>query len=388
MADVLVISKDKNVFEEFNITYSDERNNFEYADSATAAIEMISMEIPDLIYIIEMKIDVVLSILTEIFTDDEIKKIPVICLVSAENWSGRQELWERGVKDILQLPVSKEELKFQIGRFTDDISDMTFANEEPGMQGKLDDYNLLDLIQTLESNHKTGVLILYHSRDEGKIWFEEGDIRDANYRTLGPVDAILKMSRWSDGDFSITFLDEKYEKIIEAENEQILLNVIQHIDDRNKILKELPPRKETLLISPEADMDQMEDSDVVYLRFFHGGQTIVDFLDMFDEDDLKLLGVVKGFVDNQIIMTREAFDHHQTEQERQAEGAGLKKAIKKLFKRKDAAENEMESANARGRDSSDSGNGDFNGTEKREFAVMFYNDNLDLKKIKSKLAKI
>ena len=143
------------------------------------------------------------------------------------------------------------------------------------------------------------------------------------------------MITWMEGDFSISFVDEKYENYMDEDNQKILLDAIQYIDKRNKILESLPDLQETLLISPETDMEQMDADDVNYLKFFQGGQSIYAFLAAYDEDELKLLNVALVFVENQHLMNRKQFDSHTTEQERVVADSGLKTVFKKFFRSRD-----------------------------------------------------
>ncbi len=388
MVDGLVISKDKSLFEEFNINFSGTLTSFEYADSIESARSTIDLIIPDYLIIIEKSVQAAYEILNNLYENEAIKNIPIICFFSIDEWSQRKKLWQLGVKDIVQLPISKDELKLQLEKFIDDISNINFDQEEAGMHGKMEDYNLLDLIQTLENNKKTGVLVLYRARDEGKIWFYKGNIQDAKYRNFQPIPAIQKMVSWLDGDFSISFGDEKYEKLIEEDNQQILLDAIQYIDQRNKIIHSLPDANEILLISPEADMEQMAEEDITYLRFFHGGQTISTYLDTFDQDDITLLEMIHIFVDKKLLMTREEFDSFVAQQELEIEGAGIKKVFKKFFKRKD--EDEKKRKKTTSADDIEELILDEDLTDMNDTAFLNYfpDDTVDLEKIKNKIKKI
>jgi len=388
MVDGLIISKDKILFEEFNINFSRTLNSFEYADSLESAKSAIDLIIPDYLILIEKSVQAILDILNNLFENETVKNIPVICFLSTDDWSQRNKLWQLGVKDIVQLPISRDELTLQLEKFIENISDITFDQEEAGMHGKLEDYNLLDLIQTLESSKKTGILVLYRARDEGKIWFSEGNIHDAKYRNFQPIAAIQKMVSWSDGDFSISFVDDNYEKLIEEDNQKILLDAIQYIDQRNKILQALPDTTETLLISPEADMEQMDEEDVTYLRFFHGGQTVSVCLDMFDQDDIMILERVRTFLDRKLLMTREEFDSFVTEQEQEVEGAGIKNVFKKFFKRKDEdvkKRKKTASADDIEKLALDEDIVDMNETT---FIKLYAEDSVDLKHIKNKIKNL
>ncbi len=388
MVDGLVISKDKSLFEEFNINFSGTLTSFEYADSIESARSAIDLIIPDYIIIIEKNVQTAHEILNNFYENETIKNIPLICFLSTDEWSQRKKLWQLGVKDIIQLPISRDELKLQLEKFVDDISNITFDQEEAGMYGKLEDYNLLDLIQTLENNKKTGVLVIYRARDEGKIWFYEGNIQDAKYRYFKPIPAIQKMVSWLDGDFSISFVDEKYEKLIEKDNQQILLDAIQYIDQRNKIIHSLPDANEILLISPEADMEQMAEEDITYLRFFHGGQTISTYLDTFDQDDITLLEMLRIFVDKNLLMTREAFDSLITQQELKVEGAGIKNVFKKFFKRKEEDEKKRKKTASEDDIEEFILDKDLTDMDDTNFIKLYQDDMVDLKKIMNKIKKI
>jgi hypothetical protein len=388
MVDGLVISNDKTMFEEFYINFSGNLTSVEYADSIESARNAIDLLIPDYLIIIEKSVKAVLDIINSLFENEIIKNIPIICFLSAEEWSQRNKLWQVGVKDIVQLPISKDELKLQFETFINDFTNITFDQDEAGMYGKLEDYNLLDLIQTIESNKKTGVLVLYHARDEGKIWFNEGNIHDAKYRNFQPLSAILKMVFWSEGDFSISFVDEKYEKLIDEDNQQILLDAIQYIDQRNKIIQSLPDIHEILLISPEADMDMMLEEDVTYLRFFHGGQTISAYLDAFDQDDISLLEMLRVFVDKKLLMTQHEFDAYTTEQDLDLGNTGIKKVFNKFFKRKE--EDEKKGAKSASSDDTEEFilDEESTGMDDTPFKNLFQHDKKNLDTIKNSIKKI
>jgi hypothetical protein len=166
------------------------------------------------------------------------------------------------------------------------------------------------------------------------------------------------------------------------------LDAIEYIDQRNKILQKLPDTNEILLISPSADMEEMAEEDVTYLRFFHGGQSISGYLDSFDESDIKLLKQVRTLLDHKFLMTREEFDSLVAQQEQMAENAGIKNVIKNIFKRK-PAEVEKRKKIASPEDLEEL-NLDEDSTDMNEttFIKMVLDDKIDLKHIKNKIKKL
>jgi hypothetical protein len=335
LIDGLIVTSDKNIFDEFSINFSSDKSNFEYADSLPTAQELLELEPFDYLIIIEKEIADIVGILSILLKLDTCPKQHIICATASSTWPEREKLWQKGVKDIIHLPIGIEELQFRFERFITDISNLDIDEKTSGMHGKLEDYNLFDIIQTLEQNKKSGILNLYFGRHEGKIWFHNGEVCDAKFKSMEQMDALLKLMTWMQGDFSISFNEEEYEKKIELDTQQILLEAIQYIDRRNKILDTLPDIHNTLVISTLPDLDRMGVEDATYLRFFHGGQTILAFLSDFDIDEIVLLEKVKSFVNAKFLMTREEFDNLMTEQEREIADAGLKNVFKKFFRSKD-----------------------------------------------------
>ena len=66
MVDGLVITENIALFEELNINFSNERNHLEYANSVDSAKEIVAMEVPDFIAIIEKKVENTQKILEEL----------------------------------------------------------------------------------------------------------------------------------------------------------------------------------------------------------------------------------------------------------------------------------------------------------------------------------
>jgi len=388
LLDGLIISKDKTLFDEININLSTDLSYFEYADSLDTAKNLIGLDVFDYLLLIENDQKSLVDFLEGIKEIDELNSIPIICFTSVKHPEDRKEIWELDATDLVELPIVKDELSLRLERFFQDIADHDTGEQTFGMQGKLEDYNLLDIVQTLDQNKKTGILTLYHGRDEGKIWFTNGKICDAQYRTFECLDAIFKLVIWMEGDFTISFTDEVYEPNIEEDNQTILLDAIQYIDNRNKVLEELPGLHETLLISPEQDMQKMNEIDFPFLKFFQGGQTIAAYLFAFDKDELKLLEKMREFVDGQMLMTREQFDDHMTEQEREMSEAGIKNVFKKIFKGKPVSEDLKTSDTELISDETLGGQQHADDVIDKKFESLFNHEKVDMKKIKAALEKI
>lgn len=336
MLDGLIITLDKKVFEEFKNFLSSNQHHFEYAESLEAVEDIFEVDTPDYIFVVEKIPSKLSKLLEKLSKIEHSQKVPVFCFTTSPSHKDRMRMWENGANDIFELPILKTTLKSCLENISRHISPLEPMDSDDGMNGRLEDFNMIQLLQVLEQNEKTGILRLSQAGVKGQIWFYKGEIYDASYKKFENLDALLNLMTWMEGDFSIIFVDEKYEKKIEWDNQQILLEGIQRIDRKNKILKELPPLKDTLLISTEADMERMKEKDVLLLKFFHSGNKIASFLLNFNEDEIFLLEEAETFVKKRYLLTRPEFDSLTAKLEHEVEFSGLAGSFKKIFGKKEA----------------------------------------------------
>ena len=346
MIDGLIISSDESIFEEFNNNFSSEDNHFLYAESVSTAIDMIDLEIPDYIFIIEKTIDLTIDIIDTIFSYEEYKKIPIICFLSHYNWGKRELLWHYGLLDIILLPKLKEELAAQLSKFHKDLYQMDTDRKDSGMRGDLHDYSLIDLVQILAANKKTGILTLEKFSKRGKIWFYEGEIYDCEYFNYDKIEGLLNLMLWNSGEFSIRFVNETYEKKLEIDQQQMLLDTVERIDKRNTLNQQLPDQNEILLISPETDVHSLKGDDLLFIKFFHGGKPIIEFFKFFTQDELTLVSKLVSYINKKLLMTQKDFDSFTTEleTEMEEEDTSLKGLFKRIFRKKEAKLSERKKA--------------------------------------------
>ena len=347
--DTLIISADNLIFDELNAIFSSSSYNFEYADSIEAAMDFLESEAPDFIFIIENdfeNITEILNKLSEINGNDALVKL---CFCSGLSKDQRVSIFKSGCLDIIEMPVSKDLFIMLFEKYCNSLRN---GKEKLGsiMQGKLEDFSIIDIVQSFEDGEKTAVLELKRNGDSGTILIRKGEICSAEYGKYMGLEAILNMIGWIRGDFYIEFTNEEFEKEIEQDNQEILMEAIHRIDERTSFLKQLPPVDDILLIAPNVDMQKLGENDIKYIKFFHGGNTIYHFLIHFSLDDLKLLDIAVKFYSKKQLLTREQFDSFITEYEKEVAKGGIIGLFEKMFKKDDKAKDPKAIAERRKRD--------------------------------------
>ncbi len=76
----------------------------------------------------------------------------------------------------------------------------------PGViQGRLEEMNMTDLLQSLEMGQKSCRLIVRKGNERGEMYFAGGQCRDAKIGNLEGDDAVYKVILWTEGEFEIDF---------------------------------------------------------------------------------------------------------------------------------------------------------------------------------------
>ena len=94
------------------------------------------------------------------------------------------------------------------------------------------------------------------------------------------------------------------------------------------------------------------------------------------------------FVDGQMLMTREQFDDHMTEQEREMSEAGIKNVFKKIFTGKPVSGELISSDTELISDETLGGQQYADDVIDKKFESLFNHEKVDMKKIKAALEKI
>jgi len=347
--DTLIISTDLLIFDEINTMFPSSLYNFEYAESTEAALDFLESEAPDFILVIEKDFGKISETLNKIDRVDGSDTLVKICFTSDLSKEQRISLFESGSLDVITMPMLKDEFKMIYEKYCNSFRN---GKEKLGsvMQGKLEDFSIIDIVQSLEDGKKTAIFELKRNGDAGQILIKNGAICSAEYGKYKGLEGILNMIGWIRGDFYIEFTDQDFEKEIEQDNQEILMESVHRIDERTSFLKQLPPVDDILLIAPNVDMQKMSEKELKYIKFFHGGNTIYHFLINFSLDDLKLLDVAVKLYSKKRLLTREQFDAFTTEYEAEVAKGGIVGFFGKMFKKSVKAKDPKAIAERRKRD--------------------------------------
>jgi CheY-like chemotaxis protein len=128
--------------------------------------------------------------------------------------AGRADIEERlrplvdGVEEFITKPFLIKDLVRITKKVVDrlHLEKLQKTASRPGViQGRLEEMNMTDLLQSLEMGQKSCRLIVRKGGEQGELYFASGQCRDAKIGNVEGDDAVYKVILWAEGEFEIDF---------------------------------------------------------------------------------------------------------------------------------------------------------------------------------------
>lgn len=134
--------------------------------------------------------------------DAATRTIPFIFLTARDQDTDRVKARRVGGDDYLTKPCSLERLAQSVETAMDRIEQARkISLDRIGLNGRIEDVDLLDMIQTLELEQKTGALVLSHGERTGTLYFRDGVIVEAEIRSPAKEEPLFRLLGWKTGRF-------------------------------------------------------------------------------------------------------------------------------------------------------------------------------------------
>lgn len=156
--------------------------------------------------------------------------LPVIFLSGAESAEERERAGAMGVEDVLPKPVFVREMLARVQLL---LARRVQQSVEAGRTtGTTSELALVDLLQSLEASHTTGVVHLEHGVDCARIYVRDGNVVDAELGRLRGSDVVVLALGWEAATFHVEPRDVDNDNLIECTTHALLLRALNRLDGR------------------------------------------------------------------------------------------------------------------------------------------------------------
>ena len=136
------------------------------------------------------------------------RHIPFLFMASRADIEERLRPLVDGVEDFIAKPFLVKDLVRSAKKVVDrlHLEKLQKTAKRPGViQGRLEEMNMTDLMQSLEMGQKSCRLVVRKGEERAELYFAAGQCRDAKIGSIQGDDAVFKVVLWTEGEFEIDF---------------------------------------------------------------------------------------------------------------------------------------------------------------------------------------
>ncbi len=236
-------------------------------------------------------------------------KIPFIFLSSRKSMEDKIRGLELGVEDYLSKPVYIKEIvtrvKMLLQRRERERLESKRGDGRTKFAGKLSDIGVVDLVQTIEVNRKSGIIhVQNRDRKRGALYFRDGKIVDAEVGRLQSSEAVYRMFFWADGNFEVEFKPIRRRDVIDLSAQALLMEGMRRVDEWTRVVETLPPLDAVFVVDYHLLADRLADiPDEVngILRLFDGRRTLGQVVEDSDFPEIAAATVIGKLLGDRLV---------------------------------------------------------------------------------------
>ena len=171
--------------------------------------------------------------------DAATRTIPFIFLTARDHETERMKARRIGADEYLTKPCSLDRVVQSVDTAMERIEQAKkLSLERIGWSGRIDDIDILDLVQALELEQRTGALVLSHGDRTGTIYIKEGVIVEADIRSPAREEPLFRLLGWKTGRFAFIPDAVPEQTPITASMAHLLFEDLRLLEDHER---NLPP---------------------------------------------------------------------------------------------------------------------------------------------------
>jgi CheY-like chemotaxis protein len=250
------------------------------ADNIDGALERAKQTLPDII-LASIAVCHPGELTDRLKADTELAKVPSLVLVKGAETDelppgfAAREALEQLMAKIVSAPPRSVPVEASVGEVRGDLSQVP----------------LIDLLQVLSMNRRTGVLSVVTATGAGEVRIFEGDVLDAVYRRLEGEKALYRLLGERDGSFAFMPGGTASLRRVTVGTSMLVMEAMRQFDEVVRLRSELAPGGDALIASepPAEDASKIEREIVQLLQAPRSVDEVLDEVQLPDVDVLHVL---------------------------------------------------------------------------------------------------
>jgi DNA-binding response OmpR family regulator len=237
-------------------------------------------------------------------TNPVTREIPFIFLTTKETSTANLGKYLRSTDEFLLKPFKEEEL---LGRVETVLhrgrGQRAGADEEQRLLGNLTEITLMDLLQVLRMNRRSGLLELESEGRHGTLFLSEGEVVDAEVGKFRGEKAFYRTLEWTAGKFEFRPQQVVLKPRIKRPGENLILEGLRQLDEVVTLRARLaPPGTRLELVKRfEGSPERLKPVTREILKLLQYFSSLDDILNQSAFLDLELCQTLALLVDRSIV---------------------------------------------------------------------------------------
>ncbi|NOX87689.1 MAG: response regulator [Calditrichaeota bacterium] len=236
-AKILIVDDNPNVLRLLNITLSRSGKDYEIieAENGEKAFELANKEKPDLIIsdVMMPQMDGI-ELCWMIRENSEIPLVPFIFLTSFDDPEMEIRGFRAGADEYLSKPIDRKQLLQRVEELlarTKNLKKIEDTGErQKGFSGDLKDLSLVEVVQMLNLNKKTGVLTVT-GKINGTVYIKNGQLWYAESGGKKGEEAMYELVALDEGTFQFQSKPVKAERNIQNSTMNVIMEACRIMDE-------------------------------------------------------------------------------------------------------------------------------------------------------------
>jgi len=238
--------------------------------------------------------------------DPDLGYVPFLFLTDEASLPNKIKGLEIGADDYLTRPIYLREVTTRATVLLQKRTRKLLSESDvEEFEGELSDITLIDLLQTVEAEERTGTIHLEREGRDAVVTFRDGNILDAACGKLQGTDAVYRLMLWPAGSFVVRYHDDVGEQDrIGPDTQDLIVEGIDRLQAWDALVERLPSLERVF----EADyqklpdlLDEAPDAVGRIARLFDGVRRLREVVDDSPIDDITTLQVIERLLEQDVL---------------------------------------------------------------------------------------
>ena len=236
---ILIVDDNKTVRTLLSINLRKENFEVLEAENGVEGLDVVNEQMPDLVIsdIIMPQMDG-FEFCKQVRTTSKVPMVPFMFLTSIDQVATELRGLRTGADDyLIKSNIKKEELVGKVQAMLNKANEYKQAEKEmqDGLYGKFSDLSLVDVLQLLIMNKKTGVLTITRDSEKAELYFDDGKMLHAEYKKVVGEEAVYNLGEWKEGVFRFERTEVQVTPTIHTVTMNLLMEYCRITDERKNM---------------------------------------------------------------------------------------------------------------------------------------------------------